>query len=385
MHCLQRHYLPTRAQAILALLLLASFFPSASAQNDAQRLAQLKEELNELNQRLQEYQQERGSVQSEIRAQELELSGIHRRIYDADRSISTTQSRLTKLESDEALLESKRLDQERALVEDIGRMHRSGNEEPLKMLLNQTNPNDFSRMLVYYRHLLEARAQSIDEYIETTQQLAETKDNVVQQRERLESLKTELAAQETALATAQDIKTSLLEQLESRIVSAEQQIAEKEEDSARLSALIQEVEERIASLAPPDSYKPFAELKGSYSLPVSGSIAHRYGSNRTGALSWQGIVVSSPAGTRVNSIHYGRVVFADYLRGYGLLVIVDHDGGYMTLYGHNQSLFVEPGDWVGPKDQIAMVGNSGGITSTGLYFEIRYEGKPQNPSSWTSR
>lgn len=359
--------------------------PSAIAQNEAVRLSELKEELQELNKRLQEYQQERGSVQSDIREQELELSTIHRRIYDADRSISTTQSRLQKLESDAVLLENKRQDQELALIEDIGRMHRSGDEEPLKMLLNQTNPNDFSRMLVYYRHLLEARADSIEEYIETTEQLAATTANVIIQTERLESLKTELATQESALTAAQEVKRSLLEQLESRIVSAEQQIAEKQEDSARLSALIEEVEERIANLAPPDSYKPFADLKGSYRLPVSGSIAHSYGSNRTGALRWQGIVVSSPAGTPVNSIHYGRVVFADYLRGYGLLVIVDHDDGYMTLYGHNQSLFVEPGDWVGPSDQIAMVGNSGGISNTGLYFEIRYEGKPQNPSSWTSR
>lgn len=253
------------------------------------------------------------------------------------------------------------------------------------MLLNQTDPTEFSRMLTYYQYLLEARASSINAYLETIEGLQEARTGIARQQNRLQALSGDLSDQEVTLATAKSDRLELLEKIESRIVSAEQLIAEKEDDRKKLEQLITEVEERIASLAPPESYKPFASLKGQYSWPTEGNFMHRYGSVRNGTLRWQGVVIGSTAGKPVTAIHYGRVVFADYLRGYGLLVIVDHDDGYLTLYGHNQSLFVEPGDWVSPGDQIALVGNSGGIPEQGLYFEIRYQGKPQNPSTWASR
>ena len=107
-----------------------------------------------------------------------------------------------------------------------------------------------------------------------------------------------------------------------------------------------------------------------------------FGSLRTGNIRWDGVMIESSMGDPVRSVHSGRVVFSDYLRGYGLLIIVDHDDGYLTLYGHNQSLFVEAGDWVQPEQMIAQVGNSGGQRDAGLYFEIRKDGEPTNPASW---
>lgn len=360
-------------------------FQVLQAQDDQATLARLMTELEDLNGQLQEYQTERDGIQRRLREQELELSDIHRSIFATDQSITRSQTELTRLESQAKQLATQKQLQETKLREELGAMYRSGTEEPLKMLLNQTNPADFSRMLTYYQYLLEARASGINTYLETLATVAATREGILQEQQRLGELRSVLATEEADLEAGLANRARLLEEIQARILSAEHLIAEKERDRDRLERLIADVEERIASLAPPESYKPFATLKGQYAWPSAGNLTYRYGSSRSGNMRWQGVVIGSAAGEPVHSIHYGRVVFADYLRGYGLLVIVDHDDDYLTLYGHNQSLFVEPGDWVTPGDQIALVGNSGGIPQDGLYFEIRHRGEPQNPAAWAAR
>ena len=365
--------------------LTGSASPCLFAQEDEARLKQLKRELAELNSRLQNYQGERNSLESDLREQELELSRIHREIYDTDQSITAGESRLTILKREASELTVLRTEQSESLKNDLTSMYQSGTEEPLKMVLNQESPADFSRMLNYYRYLLEARADRIQSYLSTIQTLASTQEDILTQRDQLSVLRVELAAEEKNLARAQTRKIALLKKVTSRILTAEQQIVEREKDRRKLESLIDEVEQRIKGLAPPQSYRPFSSIKGQFKWPVTGSIARRYGSSRGGNLRWQGVVLRSNTGTAVESVHYGRVVFADYLRGYGLLVIVDHGQDYLTLYGHNQSLFVEPGDWVSAGDQIALAGSISGISETGVYFEIRHQGRPQNPTNWMAK
>lgn len=369
---------------VLSLVLILTT-PSTHSQSDEEALAQLKKELESLDSKLQTFQKERSQVQADLREQELALSKIHKQIYDTDQDIKKSQASLSDLSEQATDLEADLQAQEAQLGDELKTMYQTGSEEPLKMLLNQNSPAEFSRMFNYYQYLLEARAGSIESYLGTLATLDETRSEILRHQNQLERLSTELADQESNQKRAQEKRLSLLQEIESRILSAEQLIAEKEEDRARLEQLIAEVEEQIANLAPPESFKPFIELKGNYSWPVMGDFAYRYGSSRSGNMRWQGVVIKSSSGEPVTTIHHGRVVFADYLRGYGLLVIVDHDDGYLSLYGHNQSLFVEPGEWVAPGDQIALVGNSGSITEQGLYFEIRHQGQPQNPSSWAKR
>ena len=150
-----------------------------------------------------------------------------------------------------------------------------------------------------------------------------------------------------------------------------------------LLKLLQAIEEEVTNISLPESYNPFHTRRGKMAWPTAGKQLHRFGSSRDGSsMNWNGVVIASAKGSPVKAIHHGRVVFSDWLRGAGLLIIVDHGGGYMSLYGHNESLLFDTGDWVKAGDTIATVGNSGGRSEAALYFEIRKNGKPTNPSAW---
>lgn len=368
------------------LLLLAALTSSGPVFADEQdQLNAVTKELEALSTQLQQFQSEHSELEKAMRDQEVELSRLHREIYNTDRSIGLGQARLEQLGKERAKLDLSRQQQEKELRADLVAMYKTGREEPIKILLNQEDPAKLSRMLVYYRYLLEARTEKIDRYTETIGKLEKNQADIDKQNTQLSQLKGNLRQQETSLNASLARRARLIERLENRILTAEQHIAEKRQNAQRLEQLIKEAAERIAKLAPPESHRPFAERKGRYPWPVSGRLSHAFGSIRTGGLRWQGVILKSASGSEVYSIHHGRVVFADYMRGYGLLVIVDHEDGYMTLYGHNQSLFVEPGEWVTPGHQLALVGNTGGLPESGLYFEVRQNGKPVNPAKWCTR
>ena len=371
-------------QFLLAILALYPVSAVSQANQEA-NLAAVKKELEALNTQLQQYQSEHSDLERDMRDQEIELSRLHREIYNTDRAIEVGAAQLSRLNRQRSELLQLSNQQEQAIRSDLVAMYKTGKQEPVKVMLNLEDPALFSRMLIYYRYLLEARSDRIDAYTETINQLENNQQEINEQNAKLDVLRSDLRVQEVSLNASLARRSRLLERLESRILTAEQQIAEREENAQRLEQLIQNAIERIARLAPPESYQPFVDMRGQLSWPVRGQISHRFGSLRTGDLHWQGVVLRAESGTEIRSIHHGRVVFADYMRGYGLLVIVDHEDGYMTLYGHNQSLFVEPGDWVSPGDQLALVGNTGGLSDPGLYFEIRQNGKPVNPASWCTR
>lgn len=365
------------------LTLLLAFCQSTHADN-RDDLNRVIKQLEELNKQLQSYQSERSDLEGEMRDQELELSGLHRTMFETDEKIASGKSRLTAFNTERAELQTRLKQQEIGMRLDLVSMYKNGNEEPVKMLLNQEDPAVLSRTLTYYQYLLESRSKNISAYQATITELEENQSSIDKQNTDLANLSANLKTQETDLNASISRRANLLSRLADRIMSAEQEISEHREDAGRLEKLIRDAVEAIADLVPPDSYRPFAELKGKFSWPVTGNITHRFNSFRTGDLRWQGIVLKTNSGAVVKSIHHGRVVFADYMRGYGLLVIVDHEDGYMTLYGHNQSLFVEPGDWITPGDQLALVGSTGGLGETGLYFEVRQNGKPVNPTQWCS-
>ena len=363
---------------------LSLFLGSASgfAQNRDAELNRLLVELDKLQEALNNYQGQVSQAEAQLQEQELLLAQNHREIFTSERAIAASEDLLEGLVGRLEELQILKDQQEAQLREEIASLYRSGGREPLKLLLNQEDPAIFGRMLHYYQALAANRQSKIDEYLQTSQALeqAETSrtEELSYQRQLLASLSDSRAALERRFVERERI----LSDLENSIADTQAEIAANQENRARLESLVRSISATMAELRVEADQRPFSEIRGQCQWPAEGEMVASFGSVRTGSIRWDGVMIESEMGDSVRAIHNGRVVFSDYLRGYGLLVILDHDEGYLTLYGHNQSLFVETGDWVLPQQMIAQVGNSGGQRDAGLYFEIRKEGEPTNPANW---
>ena len=367
---------------IFAMLLGGSL--AAQSANDEQQaeLARLISEIEVLQSSLNQYEGVRAEELRALQQLEIQIDDNHREIRQIDIDLSQGELKLANLQADFARLESAREAQEERVKEELRALHRNGNQEPIKLLLNQEDPVQFSRMLRYYDYLLDARKSRIEEYLSIMSSIQENQHAQTEQQAELVSLKDRLNAQQASLVEDMAARELLLDALELKIGDAEEQLAEKLRDRERLQELINSVQEQIANLVAPEDVQPFLNLKGEMSWPVMGSRANAFGSVRTGTMRWEGIVIRAETGTAIEAIHYGRVVFADYLRGFGMLVILDHGDDYMSLYGQNQSLLVEAGDWIRRGQPIATAGSSGGNVQSGVYFEIREDGAPVDPINW---
>ena len=187
------------------------------------------------------------------------------------------------------------------------------------------------------------------------------------------------------MGRSRDERRALLATLEAGIANASSEIGRLRGEERRLTQLLEQLAELLAGF-PGSSEEPFARLKGQLAWPVQGKIAGDYGKLRGGGpMRWTGVLLEAAQGTAVRAIYHGRVAFADWLPGLGLLMIVDHGEGYMSLYGHNEALLKEPGDWVEPGETLAQVGDTGGQARPSLYFEIRRNGAPVNPHQWMAQ
>ena len=261
----------------------------------------------------------------------------------------------------------------------------SGNQERIKLLLNQQDPAALGRLLKYYEYFSDFRAANIAGVTAQLDELTELRAEAAKEEARMDRLARARYAELSELDAAQGRRRELLAALDAQIRSegsAIERLAAQEQDLSRLIAELTS----ILSDYPISSEEPFSTLKGRLTWPVAGRLLHDYGEGRSsGQLKWNGVVLAAPRGREVRAVYHGRVIFADWLAGMGLLVIVDHGEGYMTLYGYNETLLKSPGDWVAPGDVIATVGDSGGQAQAGLYFELRQGTKPVNPRAWVSR
>jgi len=317
----------------------------------------------------------------------------------AEVKIGETRLSLKELEQQHAYSESKRLEldaelqqrnaelerESRQLGTQVRAAYTSGQQEHMKLLLNQHDPATLGRMMAYYRYLSEYRGHNIEAVNGHIRELDGLRRQVAAEESRLAGLARARAAELNALSLAQQERQELLVALRARIAeegSELDRLAAQEQDLARLIAELTS----ILSDYPITSEEPFSQLQGLLTWPVVGTLLHDFGQPRAaGTLKWNGVVLAAPRGREVRAIYHGRVIFADWLAGMGLLVIVDHGEGYMTLYGYNETILKTAGDWVAPGDVIATVGDSGGQARSGLYFEIRHGTRPLSPSSWVSK
>ncbi len=348
-------------------------------------LEEVREKISELKERMDRRALERDRVTGELQEAEVDIAEKRTRVREIRQQRDVSTARKARIEADIAVRESELEEESTQLAAQLRAAYLSGSQERIKLLLNQQDPAGLGRQLKYFEYLSAYRAGNIERVNEQLTALAELRSEAEVEANKLVRLADQQAAELAALETAQNRRRELLASLNTRLAeegSAIERLAAQEQDLARLVAELSS----ILSDYPITSEEPFSELKGRLTWPVAGDVIHNYGEPRaTGQLKWNGVVVAAPRGREVRSVYHGRVVFADWLAGMGLLVIVDHGEGYLTLYGYNETLLKSAGDWVAPGDVLATVGDSGGQPVAGLYFEVRQGTRPVNPRTWVSR
>ena len=368
---------------LIPLALALSFSVVADNKDQQRKLEELKNMIEQLQSELKKVKGSRNDLQQGLEKSETEIGSLLKNIEKIKSDLNHHQVKLTDLrKSRDSPIKAKR-DQQQHISEQIEAAYRVGQQSNIKLLLNQQSPQRLSRMMKYYDYFLDARADKIDTYIDTITELDQIEPAIAEKTQQLNQSRLQLQQRHRKLNDRQLERKNTLAALNRSIANKDQQLKTMAADRARLQKLFDHVAAAIAALPAPDGGISFAKRRGKLIWPTQGKLRHSFGSSREGtALKWDGMVIAATAGIDVKAVHGGRIIFSDYLRGHGLLAIVDHGHGYMSLYAHNQSLFRETGDWVEAGETIASVGNSGGREQTGLYFEIRKNGKPTNPKRW---
>jgi septal ring factor EnvC (AmiA/AmiB activator) len=256
-----------------------------------------------------------------------------------------------------------------------------GREEPLKLLLNQRDPARAGRMFAYYGYFGRARAGQIARIENFVARIAELDAELEAEQARLADLETrqrgEVERLDKARAERGEVLASLTAEARSRAASLDRLRREQ----AALEKLLRELRRAIEKF-PSDSKSPFARMRGKLAWPTTGRVIARYGQTRAGGLKWDGVLLSTTRGAPVRAVYHGRVIYADWLAGLGLLVILDHGDGSLSLYGHNEQIYRKVGERVTAGDPVAAAGDTGGRSSPELYFEIRRAGRPVSPIPW---
>jgi len=360
---------------------------SASGESEEERaqaeLKQLQQQIELVTRELESARTQLNDEQEQLRAAELRLGQLQREISANLTAIASTEQELEALEARQRELEQARDGQQVRIGTELRAAWQMGQQGTLKVLLSQESPHTVARAMAYYRYFFHARNNLVAEYRATLEELSAV-------RARSEAAAQELLAQQASLeAQRQEVLASrqerelLIASLAASISSQDQELQQLQRDRAELESLLEAIAQAVVELQLPEDYQPFTSLRGALPWPVDGRRSNSFGASRgAGGMRWQGINLVAEEGTTVRAVHHGRVVYADWLRGSGLLLILDHGDGYMSLYAHNQSLLKDVGEWVAPGTPISTVGNSGGLDQYGLYFEIRKDGKPVDPVVW---
>ncbi len=375
---------------MLALLAGAG---SAVAQDSSGELAMVKErELEQVRERISDLKEsmdrsaaERDRLTGELQEIEIAISEQRIRIKDLQREQRYTENKKQALDADLVEREAHLDEESGELAAQVRAAYMSGSQEKIKLLLSQRDPATLGRLMAYYRYLNDYRADNIAAVMEEIRKLDELRNKIAAEEARLAALARNRYAELGRLNISQEERKTLLAGLRNKIATEGQEVDRLAAQEADLTRLIAELTS-ILSDYPISSEEPFSKHKGRLTWPVVGTLIHDFGQPRvSGRIKWNGVVLAAPRGREVRAIYHGRIAFADWLAGMGLLVIVDHGEGYMTLYGYNETILKNTGDWVAPGDVIATVGDSGGQRQSSVYFELRRGTKPVNPRQWITR
>jgi len=370
--------------ALLTGLLLA---PQAPAEDKALKERELKallQKIGKLKQVIDVKEDSKSQYIKQLKAIEGNIGQVNREIRAIDEQIAKRKAELAKLRQTR-LQHQRSLSRENDyLAEQIYAAFTLGREEKVKLLFSQQAPNELQRNLVYYQYFSNARVALIDRVQTSIDKIIETEAQIQQARAELQRDQQALAAQKKQLDQDLDKRKTIVASLDSQLKKQGGSLSRLQDEALQLQNLINSIQEIFDEAPEVDvSREAFATLKGKLAWPVKGTVRRLFGQQMPSSnLLWQGVIIEAQSGSQVMAISHGRVAFADWLRGLGNLIIIDHGNSYLSLYGHNESLFKNAGEWVETGEIISSIGSSGGQKKPGLYFEIRKKGKPQNPTSW---
>ncbi|MFZ0499235.1 MAG: peptidoglycan DD-metalloendopeptidase family protein [Steroidobacteraceae bacterium] len=358
----------------------------ADARQARAELQALRDQITRIARQVSRGQAERDRLTRQLRATE-ESVGKAKAALDGlreQRQAGATQR--AQLEAQRRQLEADLASNRSTLSGQLRAAYLIGREEPLKLLLNQGSPAQAGRMFVYYSYFSRARALKIQAIEADLQHLGQVDGQLQAQDAKLAGLQQAQQAQVSALQQARSQRMQVLASISAQTQNHAERLARLRHQRSDLESLLAQLRRATASLPSENlGHSPFAQLRGRLARPVAGTIIEGYGQVRAGGLKWQGDLFATQRDAPVRAVSRGRVVYADWLAGLGLLIIIDHGDGYMSLYGHNDRLYESVGQPVAAGQIIAQAGDSGGSARPELYFEIRRDGEPLDPRQWLAR
>lgn len=350
------------------------------------KLDMIRSKIDEVLNTLNETETKRDSVRVELHKLEVKIAKISKSLRKILRKHRKSTKNLKELKSELKQLKKQLSTQRRVLSSQIRSAFRMGQQAQIKLILNQKQPAELGRSMVYFNYLNQARSEQIKTFLGNIERKQRVESTIITTQQELEGLIAQRKQQKSELSSSRKQRKQLLARLNMDINNQQLTLDDLKNSRSRIEQLLLSLGEILADIPSiPIQQKPFIDLKGKLPWPVKGKFTAKFGTSRNqGDLTWNGVVIQSAYGTPVRAVSHGRVVFADWLQGFGFITIIDHNDGYMTLYGHNQALYKQAGEWVEAGETIASIGDSGGQDHSGLYFEIRSQGQPINPNQWCS-
>ena len=373
--------------SVTKLILILTFLATATAvANEDRTKKDLSEVQTALKQSQSEYNAQRKKVatlQKNLQQHELEIAKNAKALNMAEQSIKKTeqQQQLQQQKADQ--LEQQHAQFQHALAAQLKSAYMAGGDDDYaKMLLNQEDTAKFERTLSYYNYLNKARIEQLEELKALQLQIAQNQAELAKTKQKLVNLHDEQKRRQTALVNAQSERQVNLKNLQAQLNNTKSSINYLKENQQTLITTIEELEKEKNKKV---ELIGLNNSKGKLNWPSRGKLEHTFGQRKHGGIDWKGVLIGAKEGSNINSVHNGQVVFADWLKGYGWVIVVDHGEGFMSLYGHAQTLLKDVGDMVREGETVALVGQSGGQASSGLCFEMRHKGRAVNPEKWCKR
>ncbi len=368
------------------LALAVCVLPLLGAADDKEKeLEQVRSKIDALQRDVERDIRRRDSLRADLREAELRVAAASRNLQKIRAERNGVERRRTELKAEQAERRALLARHRDTLAGQLRAAYINGRQEHIKLLLNQQDPATLGRLMVYYSYLSRGRAAEIATVADHLERLRVLEEDLAAQARELDRLARQRAAELETRQQAREERAGLMSELDRRIAARGSELAELQENERMLVALIEELRRTLAEF-PVEPRESFVKQKGRLTWPVEGALVSDFGQSRAGGrLKWNGVLVAAERGSEVRALYHGRVAFADWLPGLGLLLVLEHGEGYLSLYGHNETLFKTVGDWVLPGEVIATVGDSGGQARPALYFEIRRGTTPLDPSGWVGK